>query len=60
MISPPSVPATPYTSFYCEENIYLLAQSYLEDYKIRGKWDVYVVFISNGIKQAISSSQLIQ
>ena len=51
-MAPPPVPSTHvYTSCYCEENIYLLADSLVPsaasaDDKDPG-WDAYVVFISN-------------
>jgi len=46
--TPPSIPPDAvYTSCYCEENIYLLAQTFSEDPDIVGTWDIFVVFISN-------------
>jgi len=47
---PPSLPTIPYTSCYCEENVYLLAQKFLEDPEIVQSWRVFVVFISNHTK----------
>ena len=45
-------PRVPYTSCYCEENIYLLAASFLEIPDFRNSWDLSVVFISNRTKTA--------
>ncbi|KAI6039945.1 N-terminal glutamine amidase-domain-containing protein [Pisolithus marmoratus] len=39
-----------YTSQYCEENIYLLAQRMLAQLNIESKWDINVIFISNSRK----------
>ena len=51
--SPPPVPPhAPYTGYYCEENIYLLAESFLEIPDFRESWDLAVVFISNSAKTA--------
>ncbi|KAI6103554.1 N-terminal glutamine amidase-domain-containing protein [Pisolithus sp. B1] len=36
-----------YTSQYCEENIYFLAQRMLAQPNIEGKWDINIIFISN-------------
>lgn len=36
-----------YTSCYCEENVYLLAQSLLARLEVTAVWEIYVVFISN-------------
>lgn len=49
--APPTLPTNVvYTSCYCEENVYLLAQTFqklsVED-KAAFPWDIYVVFISN-------------
>lgn len=44
------LPATPYTSCYCEENIYLLAQACLASPDVE-KYRFFVVFISNHNKQ---------
>lgn len=63
LFAPPSLPADRvYTSFYCEENIYLLAQ-YFHNQVAQAQaqsapreadvknadwlWDIYVIFISN-------------
>lgn len=52
-VSPPPVPPhAPYTGYYCEENIYLLAESFLEIPDFRESWDLAVVFISNSAKTA--------
>ncbi|RDB24108.1 Protein N-terminal glutamine amidohydrolase [Hypsizygus marmoreus] len=50
MMLPPSCPISTYTSCYCEENIYLLAQQFSGDPKIVEAWDIFVVFISNNTK----------
>jgi hypothetical protein len=45
---PPTLPeAAEYTGCYCEENIYLLAQTFLADPLIARTWNVLVIFISN-------------
>ncbi|KAF8061574.1 N-terminal glutamine amidase-domain-containing protein [Lyophyllum atratum] len=49
-MNPPSLPTTPYTSCYCEENVYLLAQNFHEDPEIVQSWRVFVVFVSNRTK----------
>jgi N-terminal glutamine amidase len=36
-----------YTSCYCEENVYLLARSFLARPHVTENWDINVVFISN-------------
>jgi len=51
-VIPPPLPSDhAYTSCYCEENIYLLAQTFLASYAEENPntlpWEVYVVFISN-------------
>ncbi|KIJ68936.1 hypothetical protein HYDPIDRAFT_122833 [Hydnomerulius pinastri MD-312] len=38
---------SPYTSCYCEENVYLLVKRFLTSPGISQKWDVFTVFISN-------------
>ena len=53
-VLPPPLPLNSiYTSCYCEENVYLLAQTFqklsVED-KAAFPWDIYVVFISNDDK----------
>lgn len=53
----PAVPLqASYTSCYCEENIYLLAASFLETPDFRESWDLSVVFISNHTKTASDPS----
>jgi hypothetical protein len=47
---PPVPPHVSYTSCYCEENIYLLAASFLQIPDFRESWDLSVVFISNHTK----------
>ncbi|TDL27583.1 hypothetical protein BD410DRAFT_713906 [Rickenella mellea] len=48
---PPALPDDrAYTANYCEENIYLLAQSFSNENAVREQWDIYVVFISNETK----------
>ena len=51
---PPHVPSDHvYTSCYCEENVYLLAQRFCNEASEHDEdwpWDVYVVFISNDQK----------
>ncbi|KAF9646275.1 hypothetical protein BDM02DRAFT_3130510 [Thelephora ganbajun] len=50
-VSYPAVPPqATYTSCYCEENIYLLAASFLAIPDFRNSWDLSVVFISNRTK----------
>lgn len=50
---PPLPPDSVYTSCYCEENIYLLAQNFLAEAQTQASrglawpWEIYVVFISN-------------
>ena len=49
----PSVPTqASYTFCYCEENIYLLASSFLAIPDFRNAWDLSVVFVSNRTKTA--------
>ncbi|KAH9857637.1 N-terminal glutamine amidase-domain-containing protein [Lenzites betulinus] len=61
---PPLPPDSVYTSCYCEENIYLLAQAFIQlsDAHSTGDrgswpWQIYVVFISNGAKTVALWSQ---
>lgn len=45
---PPNIPSSyTYTSCYCEENIYLLCQTFLANELVASVWDPYVIFISN-------------
>jgi len=49
-IQPPALPSgSVYTSCYCEENVYLLAEAFSarKDADIGWPWDIYIVFISN-------------
>uniref|UniRef100_A0A0W0F986 Protein N-terminal glutamine amidohydrolase n=1 Tax=Moniliophthora roreri TaxID=221103 RepID=A0A0W0F986_MONRR len=47
-LSPPLTPTDrQYTLFWCEENVYLLAQNFLRDAQIVSNWDLFAVFISN-------------
>ena len=47
-LPPPALPAdSVYTSCYCEENVYLLAQALSTDPRVVERRDVYVVFVSN-------------
>lgn len=67
---PPLPPNSVYTSCYCEENIYLLAQAFTQlsdadstaDDRARPwPWQIYVVFISNGgktVRDSITFSPL--
>ena len=58
-VSYPAVPPqASYASCYCEENIYLLAASFLEKPDLHESWDLSVVFISNHTKTASDSSLL--
>ena len=66
-MTPPAVPSTHiYTSCYCEENIYLLAEAFTQQPGVKHehddnqveteteapaqRWDPYVVFVSNDQK----------
>ncbi|TCD65624.1 hypothetical protein EIP91_002429 [Steccherinum ochraceum] len=50
-LSPPRLPAnTVYTSCYCEENIYLLAQALQDGGPEARHWEAFAVFISNQSK----------
>ncbi|KAI5124492.1 hypothetical protein M0805_003019 [Coniferiporia weirii] len=49
--SPPPLPLdSVYTANWCEENVYLLARSFLTDQKLCEVWRIYAVFISNHSK----------
>lgn len=58
---PPRLPPNAvYTSCYCEENIYLLAQTFVSEANATGRangwpWEIYVVFVSNGGKTVRNS-----
>ncbi|KAI8998996.1 N-terminal glutamine amidase-domain-containing protein [Trametes punicea] len=61
---PPLPPDSVYTSCYCEENIYLLAQAFTRlarpsatDRREPWPWQIYVVFISNSGKTVALWSQ---
>nr|VWP00499.1 Mitogen-activated protein kinase (EC [Ganoderma boninense] len=60
---PPLPPDSVYTSCYCEENIYLLAQNFLAEAHTQTSrglawpWEIYVVFISNRGKTVALWSQ---
>jgi len=46
LLEPPLKPSTPYTSNYCEENVYKLIE-HLHHADTEGKWDISAIFISN-------------
>ncbi|KIK59835.1 hypothetical protein GYMLUDRAFT_661749 [Collybiopsis luxurians FD-317 M1] len=47
-VTPPALPQDAvYTSHYCEENVYLLIQSFFHNPSISEIWDIFAVFISN-------------
>ncbi|KAL5490419.1 hypothetical protein ACEPAI_5252 [Sanghuangporus weigelae] len=57
---PPLLPVDRvYTANYCEENIYLLAKTWLQDEQVRAHWSVYAVFISNNTRTVALWSQKI-
>jgi len=49
---PPLPPGAVYTSCYCEENVYLLAETFhgLAAEREDWAWDAHAVFISNAAK----------
>ncbi|KAJ3935229.1 MAG: N-terminal glutamine amidase-domain-containing protein [Lentinula lateritia] len=50
-LKPPELPQdAAYTSHWCEENVYLLIQSFSRDSSLSEDWDVFAVFISNHSK----------
>ncbi|KAG2147116.1 N-terminal glutamine amidase-domain-containing protein [Suillus cothurnatus] len=49
---------SPYTSCYCEENIYLLVRRFLEQADVKATWDIFAVIISNVTKTVALWSQL--
>lgn len=56
--APPVLPSDyNYTPYYCEENIYLLADSFHRDKSITDDWEVNVVFVSNDTKTVALWSQ---
>ncbi|KAF8579499.1 hypothetical protein K439DRAFT_1637982 [Ramaria rubella] len=50
-------PGYTYTPYYCEENIYLLADSFHRDNVITQAWEIHVVFVSNERKTVVLWSQ---
>ena len=55
---PPALPLDyNYTPYYCEENIYLLAESFHHSNAINGVWEISVVFISNDTKSVVLWNQ---
>ena len=50
MIPLPLPPNSTYTSCWCEENIYLLCQNFVQNQSLRDLWDVFAIFISNSNK----------
>ena len=60
-LSPPPLPQdSVYTSCYCEENIYLLAESFCDGARcVVPDWDVYAVFVSNDQKTVRVSSVML-
>lgn len=46
-----------YTPYYCEENIYLLADSFSHDNTVTNAWEINVVFVSNETKTVALWSQ---
>lgn len=51
MGTPPTIPqSVVYTPYYCEENVYVLAQELLQDPKVTLDWNIFVVFVSNPSK----------
>jgi len=58
--SPPALPCDHvYTSCYCEENVYLLAQAFSTRAGLLelSEWDIYVIFVSNEQKTVALWSQ---
>ncbi|KAJ3906422.1 N-terminal glutamine amidase-domain-containing protein [Lentinula edodes] len=52
-LKPPDLPQdAAYTSHWCEENVYLLIQSFSRNSSLSEDWDVFAVFISNHSKTA--------
>lgn len=50
LLNPSLPPGYIYTPYYCEENIYLLVESFTNDRSISDKWETYAVFLSNHTK----------
>ncbi|KAF9069823.1 N-terminal glutamine amidase-domain-containing protein [Rhodocollybia butyracea] len=58
--SPPPLPENSmYTSHWCEENVYLLMESFTQDSSISELWEPYTVFISNHAKSVALLNQKI-
>ncbi|KAJ3726049.1 hypothetical protein C8R42DRAFT_718286 [Lentinula raphanica] len=54
---PPELPKDAvYTPYWCEENVYLLVQSFSQNPLLSETWDVFVVFISNHNRTARRTS----
>ncbi|KAG1906005.1 N-terminal glutamine amidase-domain-containing protein [Suillus fuscotomentosus] len=49
---------SPYTSCYCEENIYFLVHRFLEQAQVKATWDIFAVIVSNATKTVALWSQL--
>ncbi|KAJ3735469.1 N-terminal glutamine amidase-domain-containing protein [Lentinula guzmanii] len=50
-LTPPELPQdAAYTPYWCEENVYLLIQSFLRNTSLSEIWEVFAVFISNHSK----------
>lgn len=59
MAVPPPLPLNSvYTSCWCEENIYLLCQAFLENPSVQEEWRTFVIFISNDNKTVRASLAL--
>jgi protein N-terminal glutamine amidohydrolase len=55
---PPAVPGSAvYTKQYCEENIYLLAETFSRDSAVEETWDIFAVFISNDTRTVALRNQ---
>jgi len=50
MIPPPLPSNNIYTSCWCEENIYLLCQNFVQNRSVRDLWEIFTIFISNSDK----------
>lgn len=54
----PSLPLSyTYTPYYCEENIYLLAETLSRDQSVNDRWETYVAILSNPTKSLALWSQ---
>ena len=58
---PPRLPSNvTYTSCWCEENIYLLCQDFVQNHRsLRDLWEIFVIFISNSNKTVSDSMNTI-